>query len=67
MKIRRRISRLASYIAAFLDKLRDKAVIRRVISIMLGAMLCTFGIHNIHERTNITEGGIIGLVLLIDH
>lgn len=67
MKIRRRISRLASYIAAFLDKLRDKAVIHRVISIMLGAMLCTFGIHNIHERTNITEGGIIGLVLLIDH
>lgn len=58
---------MASYIAAFLDKLRDKAVIHRVISIMLGAMLCTFGIHNIHERTNITEGGIIGLVLLIDH
>lgn len=58
---------MASYIAAFLDKLRYKAVIRRVISIMLGAMLCTFGIHNIHERTNITEGGIIGLVLLIDH
>lgn len=58
---------MASNITALLEKLRDRAVIRRMLSIMLGAMLCTFGIHNIHERTNITEGGIIGLVLLIDH
>lgn len=34
---------------------------------MLGAMICTFGIHNIHQRTNITEGGVIGLMLLIEH
>ena len=30
-------------------------------------MTCTFGIHNIHQRTNITEGGIIGLMLLLEH
>lgn len=35
--------------------------------IILGAMICSFGIHNIHQRTNITEGGIIGLMLLIEH
>ena len=35
--------------------------------IVLGAMLCSFGIHNIHQRTGITEGGIIGLMLLLEH
>lgn len=30
-------------------------------------MICSFGIHNIHQRTNITEGGIIGLMLLVEH
>ena len=34
---------------------------------MLGAAICTFGIHNIHQRTNITEGGVIGLMLLVEH
>ncbi len=34
---------------------------------MLGAGICSFGIHNIHQRTNITEGGVIGLMLLIEH
>ena len=29
--------------------------------------ILSFGIHNIHQRTAITEGGIIGLVLLINH
>lgn len=34
---------------------------------MLGAAICTFGIHNIHDVVGITEGGIIGLVLFADH
>lgn len=34
---------------------------------MLGAMIFSFGIHNIHQRTNITEGGVIGLMLLLEH
>ena len=39
----------------------------RIAIIMLGAAILSFGIHNIHQRTAITEGGIIGLVLLINH
>ena len=39
----------------------------RIAVIMLGAAILSFGIHNIHQRTAITEGGIIGLVLLINH
>ncbi len=34
---------------------------------ILGTAILSFGIHNIHQRTAITEGGIIGLVLLINH
>ncbi len=30
-------------------------------------MICSFGIHNIHQRTNITEGGVIGAMLLAEH
>lgn len=35
--------------------------------IALGAGICTFGIHNIHEQTGITEGGVIGMMLFIHH
>ena len=37
----------------------------RIAIIMLGTAILSFGIHNIHQRTAITEGGIIGLVLLL--
>lgn len=40
---------------------------KRIGLLILGAMICSFGIHNIHQRTNITEGGVIGLMLLIEH
>lgn len=40
---------------------------KKLLFILLGAAICSFGIHNIHQRTMITEGGIIGAMLLIDH
>lgn len=40
---------------------------RRLGLIVLGAAILTFGIHNIHQVTGITEGGIIGGMLLINH
>lgn len=41
--------------------------VKKILIIMLGAGICSFGIFNIHQRTNITEGGVIGLMLLIEH
>lgn len=38
-----------------------------MILIFLGAMIYSFGIHNIHQRTGITEGGILGMMILIEH
>lgn len=53
--------------AAIRDRLAAELTVRKVLLILLGAMICTFGIHNIHQRTNITEGGVIGLMLLVEH
>lgn len=36
-------------------------------AIILGAAIATFGLHNIHQQTNITEGGVLGAVLLLNH
>lgn len=41
--------------------------LKKIAFIMLGAAICTFGVHNIHQRADITEGGIIGLMLLLEH
>ena len=39
----------------------------KVIFIIIGAAIASFGLHNIHQRTNITEGGVLGMVLLLNH
>ena len=43
-----------------------KRVLVKAAFIILGAAILSFGIHNIHERADITEGGVIGLMLLIN-
>lgn len=45
----------------------DGLTLKKILLIMVGAIICTFGIHNIHQRTNITEGGVIGLMLFVEH
>ena len=58
---------LLSYISELWNKVKDGLTVKKILLIMLGAMIYTFGVHNIHQRTNITEGGVIGLMLLIEH
>ena len=41
--------------------------VKKLFLILLGAMICSFGIHNIHQRTSIAEGGVIGLMLFFEH
>lgn len=48
------------------EKLTEGLTWRKIFFIILGAGICTFGIHNIHQRTGITEGGVIGLMLLVE-
>ena len=40
---------------------------KKTLFICAGAAVCSFGIHNIHQQTGITEGGVIGMMLLLNH
>lgn len=54
-------------IQEFLKKLTEGFTFTKVVIIILGAAIATFGIHNIHQQTGITEGGVIGFMLLSNH
>lgn len=53
--------------SVFMQKNMEDLTWRRIGLLILGAAICSFGIHNIHQRTGITEGGVIGLMLLVEH
>lgn len=44
-----------------------KHVKRDVFLLLLGALIQAFGICNIHSKSFITEGGVLGLTLLVYH
>lgn len=48
-------------------RLQSLFTAKQLFSIILGAAIGTFGLYNIHQQTNITEGGVLGLVLLLHH
>lgn len=50
----------------FTRKTLEKPVFLYLI-IVLGACILSFGLYNIHERTGITEGGVLGMTLLLQH
>ena len=35
--------------------------------LLLGSAILSFGIYNIHSQANITEGGVLGAILLVQH
>ena len=52
---------------ALCQKVIEGLSYKKIALILVGAMICSFGIHNIHQQTGITEGGVIGLMLLAEH
>ena len=50
---------MRSRAAVLWNKMVDGLTVKKILLILLGAMICSFGIHNIHQRTNITEGGVM--------
>lgn len=44
-----------------------KDIVRRVLWLALGAAIGSFGIHYIHRQSDITEGGVLGMMLLVNH
>lgn len=59
--------KLKQKVKKILDWFFQDLTVKKISLLLLGAMICSFGIHNIHQRTNITEGGVIGLMLLVEH
>lgn len=41
--------------------------LKKVTVILTGTAIMSFGLHNIHQQTDITEGGVLGMILLINH
>lgn len=37
------------------------------LSILIGTAILTFGMYNIHQQSAVTEGGVLGLILLLNH
>ena len=40
---------------------------KQLALLLLGTAILSFGMHNIHRRVGITEGGVLGMVLLLDY
>ncbi len=55
-----------NFASKLMHRALDGITASSILYIMIGAAVCTFGIHNIHQRTGITEGGVIGLMLLVE-
>lgn len=55
------------HFAVFARRMIRGLSLRMFVPILIGSGICTFGIHNIHQQTGITEGGVIGLMLLVEH
>ena len=41
--------------------------VRRILCILLGTAICSFGIYNIHRQTGVTEGGVLGMIVLLNY
>ncbi len=61
------MDRFNKWLQNVLCSLRAEFPPRRLAVIALGAAVATFGLHNIHQRTGITEGGVLGMLLFVNH
>ncbi len=51
----------------FISRLLPGFTRRRLGLIVLGAGIVSFGLYNIHQQCGVTEGGVLGMVLLLHH
>ena len=49
------------------EKLLPGFTLARAGLIVLGSAIVSFGLYNIHQQSGITEGGVLGTVLLLHH
>ena len=44
-----------------------KGTLKSILLIMIGATILSFGSYNFNYQNNVTEGGVLGLLLLLQH
>lgn len=49
------------------EKLLPGFTVPRALRIVAGAAIVSFGLYNVHRQSGITEGGVLGAVLLLHH
>ena len=47
-------------------KLRPE-IIKPYLTVILGAAILSFGLYNVHSQSTITEGGVLGMTLFLQH
>jgi len=47
--------------------LKIKGFIKDIIILLLGSAILAFGLYHVHSQSNVTEGGVLGAVLLIQY
>lgn len=52
---------------AMINNNKELFTLKRIFFILLGTAIGSFGVYNIHQPVNITEGGVLGMILLLHH
>lgn len=58
---------IKSFFNRLLEECKSAFTLRRILFILLGTAICSFGIYNVHRQTGVTEGGVLGMILLLNH
>ena len=44
-----------------------KSYIKEMLALLIGSAVLAFGLYHVHAQSNVTEGGVLGLTLLLYH
>ena len=55
------------FLSKFVNDIKRLFTPKKVICIIAGTAILSFGIYNIHQQTAISEGGVLGMILLLNH
>ena len=60
-------SKLRSSLPRLWEKGKNLFPPKIILSILAGTAISAFGMVNIHQRVHITEGGVLGMILLLNY
>lgn len=58
---------IKEFLSRAFDECSRILTVKRICCILLGTAVCSFGIYNIHRQTGVTEGGVLGMIVLLNY